>query len=66
MTTTSWALSLAHGVVVGILEVRQSPPSNPVPNAHITREAKIADQRLALGFKWSVPDCLASIALQNT
>lgn len=95
------ALSLDHGVVVGILEVRQSkqrvrppfvvlrdlsgtcitvdelrnhvsdltppiPPSNPVPNAHITREARMADQHLALGFKWSAPDCLASISLQNT
>lgn len=42
------------------------PPSNPVPNAPITREARLGDRQLTLGFKWSVPDCLASIALQTT
>ncbi len=42
-----------------------TPPSNPVPNAPITREARLDGQRLALGFKWSVPDCLASIALHD-
>lgn len=42
-----------------------TPPSNPVPNAPIIREAKLGEQHLALSFKWSVPDCLVSIALHG-
>lgn len=37
------------------------PPSHPVPNASITREAKLAGHRVGLSFKWSKPDCLESI-----
>lgn len=37
------------------------PPSNPVPNASITREAKLAGHRVGLSFKWGKPDCLDSI-----
>lgn len=62
-----------HGTCITMDELRNhvseltppTPPSNPVPHAPIIREAKLGDQHLALSFKWSVPDCLASIALHN-
>ena len=41
------------------------PPSNPAPSAPITREAQLAGQRLGLAFKWSRPDCLASMAFHG-
>lgn len=41
------------------------PPSNPVPDALITRDATYKGRRIALGFKWSKPDCLSSVSLNG-
>lgn len=37
------------------------PPSNPVPDALITRQGRLGKVHVSLGFKWSHPDCLFSI-----
>lgn len=42
-----------------------TPPSNPFPDALITRELTFKGQRLALGFKWSKPDCLSSVSFKG-
>ena len=62
-------ISGLQGTCITVDEIRRQmseltppvPPSNSVPNATITREAKLAGHRMGLSFKWSNPDCLESI-----
>ena len=62
-------ISGLQGTCITVDEIRRQmseltppvPPSNPVANATITREAKLAGHRMGLSFKWSNPDCLESI-----
>lgn len=41
------------------------PPSNPVPEALITRDATYKGRRIPLGFKWSKPECLSSVSINS-
>jgi hypothetical protein len=38
------------------------PPSNPVPDAKITREATFKGHQIVMGFRWGRPDCLYGIS----
>ena len=40
------------------------PPSHPVPNAQIQRQAQVKQRTIALGFKYDQPECLYSITLR--
>jgi len=42
-----------------------TPPSNPFPDALISREVTFKGQRISLGFKWSKPDCLSSVSFKD-
>ncbi|WP_208909752.1 hypothetical protein [Paracidovorax avenae] len=41
------------------------PPSHPVADALIARDATYKGRRVALGFKWSNPECLSSVSLNG-
>ena len=62
-------ISQLGGACIGMEELQRrigaltppTPPSNPVPDALITRQGRLGKVRVSLGFRWSDPDCLASI-----